>query len=854
MRRADRVLWIVIVANVLTVLVAVTTNVATGVLPDAWQPHLWLAWPILITLVLAGIPLIVVVYRAEKRAALTPADPPASSRATMIAHVREIWVDGVLANSLYRRTVIELGLENRPDMLVRPWDVLLEIPGEEPHRLEETVSVRDVADRHRRLLILGAPGAGKTTMLLGLLEDLLNRAESDPDRPIPVVFPLAGWASNRKPLAEWLVDELSGPLYGVPRDTAAHWVSHDRILPLLDGLDEVAVDRRLACAKEIEDFHARNRLLPLIVASRLADYDALDLRLSLGAALVVQPLTRDQLEHYLDRLGEPLAGLRATLDDDASLGELLRTPFLLSVAVRAYEGLPAAHVGGDGSLSDRRSRLLTAFVDRALTRKPGQAGVAPADAVRWLAFVARSLGKRLETVFFPEFANVSWLPSERERGVAVATGLVSGLLIGSMAGSIVGLIFGVGAGVTVGVIGGLGWAAGQSLGDQPHVPHRPEWRQGRLVGLVFEHGDGCLSFAAAIGFGVVGAVLGLLAGLVTGIVGPAPFLASLATGIGAGVVGGVLLALPLGPSGSGSEDQGPRSREYRADGDLQGCARTMGVAAALYGGPSTVTFLAVFGTPGLVAGVLVIVTTSWMYGGRALAGYWLTRVMLTRDGVAPAVYARFFELAVARMLVHKVGGGWLFTHRLLLEHFAGLEPPDLGEGYRSGSLPSIDLRPETLLASALTEAREGRVGEALSLLVYTNAEMPADLWAPQAGEIALQMGRVLPPVRSPGDDQAYSASTLSVVVSGFHLVMASGHARLPTADGLWLGEIIVDQFANLPPDDLLAGYLLLEWTAKTKAALQAVEATASGPEAARVAALLARLEELGEGPDSVTSP
>lgn len=40
------------------------------------------------------------------------------------------------------------------------------------------------------------------------------------------------------------------------------------------------------------------------MSSRIADYDALGLRLSLDTALLIQPLTRPQTEDYLDRFGE----------------------------------------------------------------------------------------------------------------------------------------------------------------------------------------------------------------------------------------------------------------------------------------------------------------------------------------------------------------------------------------------------------------------------------------------------------------------------------------------------------------------------------------------------------------------
>jgi hypothetical protein len=46
-------------------------------------------------------------------------------------------------------------------------------------------------------------------------------------------------------------------------------------------------------------------------------------------------------------------------------------------------------------------------------------------------------------------------------------------------------------------------------------------------------------------------------------------------------------------------------------------------------------------------------------------------------GVAsPLNYIRFLNYAVERVFLRKVGGGYIFTHRLLMEYFATLEPSD----------------------------------------------------------------------------------------------------------------------------------------------------------------------------------
>jgi predicted NACHT family NTPase len=75
------------------------------------------------------------------------------------------------------------------------------------------------------LLILGAPGTGKTTLLLALAQELVTRAAHDPDHPIPVVFPLSTWAERRRPLMDWLVDELVAR-YDAPRTIAQAWHDH----------------------------------------------------------------------------------------------------------------------------------------------------------------------------------------------------------------------------------------------------------------------------------------------------------------------------------------------------------------------------------------------------------------------------------------------------------------------------------------------------------------------------------------------------------------------------------------------------------------------------------------------------
>jgi predicted NACHT family NTPase len=269
-----------------------------------------------------------------------PTDRASRHRRAMLEKVWAIWITGVLRSSLPHDILLDLGLTERPAMVTRALDLYVQRPDLADQVQAPGTRLIDVFDRlDRALLILGAPGAGKTTLLLTLARDLLIRAAQDPEQPIPVVFPLSSWAQQQRLLAAWLVEALNEQ-YNVPRKTGRAWVDADQILPLLDGLDEVAPEHRAACVEAINTFRQEHGLLSLVVCSRVADYEAVGTRLRLQGTVAVQPLTREQVDSYLAQVGQPMAAVRQALQEDPMLGELLDTPLMLTVVSLAYAGTP----------------------------------------------------------------------------------------------------------------------------------------------------------------------------------------------------------------------------------------------------------------------------------------------------------------------------------------------------------------------------------------------------------------------------------------------------------------------------------------------------------------------------------
>ncbi len=203
------------------------------------------------------------------------------NRRAMLAKVKSIWVEGLLEQSLAKELRIALDLTEQPDAVILPLNALVQELQHAPRPLPTGTPIIKVFEQmDGALLILGAPGAGKTTLLLELARDLIAHAEEDERHPIPVVFNLSSWATKRKPLTNWLVEELN-ERYDVPKKAAQGWVNADALLLLLDGLDEVAPEYRNACIEVINDYRQERGFVPLAICSRVVDYEALTVKLRL---------------------------------------------------------------------------------------------------------------------------------------------------------------------------------------------------------------------------------------------------------------------------------------------------------------------------------------------------------------------------------------------------------------------------------------------------------------------------------------------------------------------------------------------------------------------------------------------
>ncbi|MBZ0279352.1 MAG: TIR domain-containing protein [Anaerolineae bacterium] len=584
-----------------------------------------------------------------------------SNRARMLDKVYDFWVVGVLENALQESGAFDVGLAAAPGAVLRHKDY-----GDYP--LPPNAKIIDIFnDLNRELLILGAPGAGKTILLLQLAKALVEVARRQALTPspspsgrgenaIPVVFNLSSWAAEHKPLNEWIVEELR-LRYQVPKKVAEMWVAEQALLLLLDGLDEVAEPYRDACVDAINAFREQYPAVDIAVCSRIADYDMLTRKLDLRGAVTLKPLNDEQIDEYINR--PELNGLRQVMSEDSVLREMATTPFLLNAMAYAYQGLGADALRlPDEGIESRRTRLLNVWVEKRL------AGRYKVEQVRhYLTWLADKLVTFGQSIFYIEELQPEWL-KDRER-----------FWYKSSFVTICGVVFAVVFGTAISLIQNyFSWQSPFELNDLSQglrisfpislllvfllirskrvskikVIETIQWYWDPSVWSIGEKRLFFLGLFVCIlllllGLWVLGLALALIVVFAYGLIpnlnlqirkkANQGFWQSARNGFFIGVVAGLLLGIATGV----------------AFGPVDGRAI------------------------GLPLGIVVGMISGAGFGFFAVMQHITLRVLLVLIRVAPWNYARFLDTCAKIGLLRKVGGGYIFAHRYLLEYFAGIE-------------------------------------------------------------------------------------------------------------------------------------------------------------------------------------
>jgi serine/threonine protein kinase len=563
-------------------------------------------------------------------------------RAKLLERVQRIWIEGMLEASLGGRRVVSLKMSDASELVDSPWE---HGPLNRQRMTAKSLRSDQLPELFERsngaLLIVGAPGSGKTTALLECTRALLETARIDPSAAVPVVLNLSSY-TGRGPLAQWIESELVNK-YRLPRTRISNWLESDDLVLVLDGLDELSTSRRGPCVDAINEFR-RERAVPLLVACREDEYLASQNRLALGGAVRLCPLDEDAVREWglETRVGD--------LDD-----ERLRTPLWFALA------------GGGKEITTEHSwdTIYEEYVARALAAKPTLDAGSRArwkQRLRWLAW---NMARNKVSDVWLERMQYSWLPGFGRQALAMALGTLAMAVLIVTPCILASLFVGRSAlsGFTIG-FGGLVIALAFNRGLRVKTGEKLRWSLRTSLRR--------LPFVVALGSGV-----GLFYALSMG----RPIFAMLYLGATGGLVLGAILGL----------DYSERTRGIRPSDGLR-TALWQAIIVTLFS--SIVTGLAyglvispIYGRlfpsmldayPGINVSVMHGVTLGTVigcilgsiYGGAAVALHGCYRLVLFLTSPMPLRLIPWLDDATQRGLLRRVGGGYMFMHATLLESLA----------------------------------------------------------------------------------------------------------------------------------------------------------------------------------------
>jgi len=278
----------------------------------------------------------------------------------------------------------------------------------------------------------------------------------------------------------------------------------------------------------------------------------------------------------------------------------------------------------------------------------------------WLAWLARNMVHEQKTIFLIERIQPNWLVNRTQKIVySTLLRLLCGIVFGLTSGLVFGLTGGLAFGLTGGLIFGslLGLRSNQEINPVETVDW--DWYRTRL--------ENRLNFDLTrkeINRLIVGLIVWLAFRLISEL--NIELFLVMAFGLIFGLIGGLI--------GSNVESKSsPNQGIFRSARNAVKLGLFSGLIFGLIGG-------LIYGLiGGLISGLISTLLMSILSNaGIACIQHFVLRMILFSSGHIPWNYARFLDYATERIVLQKVGGGYIFVHRLLLEHFAALEPEQRG--------------------------------------------------------------------------------------------------------------------------------------------------------------------------------
>jgi hypothetical protein len=274
-----------------------------------------------------------------------------------------------------------------------------------------------VGSLSQKTLILGDRGSGKTITLALIAEFLLKKATPTNDAPIPILLNLSRWSEERKPIEEWVAEEIYD-LYHVLTSNILELIKQRQVVLLLDSLDEVKPPYRASCIDAINTFFKQSAYenVFIIISCRNEVYDGLGRPLLIDRTLQLQPLTYQQIEQYITLMCKNPKPLLVLVENNQKLRDIIRSPLMLEILVNIYEeSQDISNINTTGNSEAIETYLFDKYVEKALARHRQQLLYEENDIKNWIQWMAGRLYDEGKSRFILDRLQPSWITDVNTR-------------------------------------------------------------------------------------------------------------------------------------------------------------------------------------------------------------------------------------------------------------------------------------------------------------------------------------------------------------------------------------------------------------------------------------------------------
>jgi len=202
-----------------------------------------------------------------------------------------------------------------------------------------------VANQEQYLMVLGGPGAGKSTFLRKMgLEALKGKKGQLNYRCIPVFIELKQFTDSNIEIETKIASEFESCGFPSPKEFTASALEQGRLLILLDGLDELPTQNRARAIERIQKFVEKFSENRFIASCRTAAYRS---QFGLFSNVAIADFDNTQIEQFIGNWFQSEVDKQAGTAqkcwkllqkwENANAKELAQTPLLLTLLCLVYD-------------------------------------------------------------------------------------------------------------------------------------------------------------------------------------------------------------------------------------------------------------------------------------------------------------------------------------------------------------------------------------------------------------------------------------------------------------------------------------------------------------------------------------